>query len=141
LLSQLKDIHNQLRETIAQLADLLAEPNVNLEALSRTRMKLTRVSGQGRAFLQCTVLPALRDVPPAQARQIDQLRRDAAMQVIDKSNHLARWSARATQADLAGYKRASADMRRSMLQRIEQEAAVLYPLLEAKMADAGRAIS
>jgi len=137
LLSQLKDAHRQMRDTIAELASGLSEPHPDFQALSKTRMKLTRISGQWRTLVQCRILPALNDVAPAQQQQLDMLRREAAAFAVRKSDHIARWSIRATEADIAGYRRASADMRRSLLGRVDREAAILYPLLEAKMAAAG----
>ena len=137
LLSQLKDAHRQMREAIAELASVLSEPHPDFQALSRARMKLTRTSGRWRTLVQCTILPALNDIAPAQMQQLDALRRDAAAFAVRKSDHIARWSIRATEADIAGYLRASADMRRSLLGRVDREAAILYPLLEAKAAAAG----
>lgn len=137
MLSQLKHAHAQMRETIAELASVLSEPHPDVQALSRTRMKLTRVSGQWRTLVQCVILPELNDIPPDRTHQLDALRREAAAFAIRKSDHIAHWSIRATEADIAGYQRASAEMRRSLLGRIDREAAILYPLLEGKAAAAG----
>jgi len=134
LLSQLKDAHDEMRATIAELADVLSGPERDLQALAKTRMKLTRTSGKWRTLVQCEILPQLNDVPPEQARQIAELRREAAEFAVRKSNHIARWSTRATEADIAGYLRASAEMRRQLLTRVDREAALFYPLLEAKAA-------
>ena len=134
MLSQLKDVHDEMRAVIAELAHVLSGPERDLQALAKTRMKLTRTSGKWRTLVQCEVLPQLNDVPPDQARQIAELRREAAEFAVRKSDHIARWSARATEADIAGYLRASAEMRRLLLARVDREAALFYPLLEAKPA-------
>jgi len=134
LLSQLRDIHHRVSETVAELADLLSGAEVDLQALAGTRMKLTRLTGQWRTHVQCTILPALNHVTPGQAAGISELRREAADFAVRKSSHIARWSARATEADIAGYKRASVEMRKALLARVELEKATLYPLLEAKAA-------
>jgi hypothetical protein len=139
LLSQLKHAHAQMRETIAELAGILSEPHPDFQAVSKTRMKLTRISGQWRTLVQCAILPALNDIPPDRTHELDALRREAAAFAVRKSDHIARWSIRATEADIAGYQRASAEMRRSLLGRIDREAAILYPLLEGKAAAGGRA--
>jgi len=130
LLTQLKNIHTQVRATTAELAGILSETNPDLQALARTRMKLTRQAGHWRTFLQCQILPALDSLGPAQAAQVADLRRGAAEFAIKKSAHIAHWSSRAAESNIAGYRRASADMRSSLLARIEREAAILYPLLE-----------
>ena len=139
MLSQLKDIHRQVRETIAELASVLSEPHPDSQTLSRTRMKLTRACGQWRMLVQCTILPGLNDMSPTETGQLDALRREAAAFAVTKSDHIARWSGRATEADIAGYRRASADMRGWLLARIEREAAILYPLLEARTVAAAAA--
>jgi len=46
LLSQLKDMHDQVRATIEELAEILSATSPDLPALARTRMKLTRLSGK-----------------------------------------------------------------------------------------------
>ena len=134
MLNELKDVHGRMREAIAELASILSEPTPDFQALPKARMTITRVSGQWRTLIQCVILPALKDISPAQARQLDELRREAAEFAVRKSEHIARWNNRATEADIAGYLRASAGMRRSLLARIEREAAILYPLLEDKAA-------
>lgn len=139
MLSELKDMHRQVRETIAELASVLSDPHPDLQTLSRTRMKLTRTCGQWRTLVQCTILPELHDLSAIETGQLDALRRDGAAFVVRKSDHIARWTGRATEADIAGYRRASADMRRSLLARVEREAAILYPLLEARTATAAAA--
>jgi len=135
LLIQLRDIHARLRETIAELGDVLTEPTVDFVALAKTRMKLTRTTGHWRTLMQCKILPELSNVTPDERRQLAELRREEADFAVRKSAHIARWSARATEADIAGYRGASADMRQSLLARIDREAAILYPLLKEKIAE------
>ena len=132
MLGQLKEIHDQVRGVVAELAGILAETKPDLQALARTRMKLTKLTGKWRTLIQCTILPELSHVGPDQARQLAELRREAAAFAVKKSNHITRWSSRATEADVAGYRRASADMRRSLLSRVDLEAGILYPLLGTK---------
>jgi len=134
LLGQLKDIHTQVRMTVGELADILAETSPDLQRLAKTRMKLTKLTGKWRTLVQCTILPELSEVGPAHARQLAELRREAAEFAVKKSGHIARWSSRATEADVAGYRRASADMRRALLGRIDLEAGILYPLLTTRPA-------
>jgi len=132
LLSQLKNAHDEMRAAIMELADVLSTPERDFQALAKARMKLTRASGKWRTLVQCEILPRLNDVSPDVARQIAELRRESAEFSVRKSQHIARWSGRATEADIAGYLRASAEMRRLLLGRLDREAALFYPLLEAR---------
>lgn len=135
MLSQLRDFHRRVRETVAELADILSGAEVDLRALAETRMKLTRLTGQWRTHVQCAILPQLNHVAPGQPDRLAELRREAADFAVKKSSHIARWTSRTTEADIPGYKRASAEMRKSLLARVELEETILCPLLEAKSAE------
>jgi len=134
LLNQLEDVHEEVRAAIKELADILAGANPDTLALNKIRMKLTWATGKWRTFVQCTVLPELTQLTPDQARLLADMRSEAAEFVVKKSAHISRWSTRATESDIAGYRRASADMRRALLARLDREAAILYPLLKARAA-------
>lgn len=134
MLGQLKDVHAEMRAAIAELADVLSTRELDFQALAKTRMRLTRASGKWRTLVQCEILPRLNDVSPELNRQIADMRRESAEFGVKKSQHIARWSARAAEADPAGYMRASSEMRRLLLGRLDREAALFYPLLEAKAA-------
>jgi len=138
LLSELRETHDQMRAAIAELAGILSDASPDLQALARTRMKLTRLSGKWRTFVQCVVLPEIAEVPMDQARLLAELRREAAELAVAKADHIARWSARATEGDIAGYRLASAEMRRLLLARLDLEAAILYPLLQTIVAPGAR---
>lgn len=132
MLSQLMRLHDELREAIRHLAIVVGEPTLDKDALSSARLRVTKLSRQRRSLIQCTVLPSLHDVPPQEAERIDQLVLEASGLAVASSEHIARWTMAAISADWTGYQRASAEMRASMLKRIRLEAAVLYPILEAR---------
>ena len=132
MLTELKAIHDQLREAIAELAAVVTQPEMNDEALTAARLKLTRLSRRRRSFSDCTVLPQLHDVPAADTARLEDLRLEAARLGVQSSEHIGRWTMRSIAADWPGYQRASAAMRASMLKRIEREATILYPLLEVR---------
>lgn len=140
MLGQLKDIHGQVRETIAELAEILSAADPDLRALAGTRMKLTRLTGRWRTLVQCTILPELSHVAPSQGDRLAELRREAADFAVKKSAHIARWSSRATEADIAGYRRSSVEMRKGLLARVELEETILCPLLEAKATERASAL-
>jgi hypothetical protein len=134
VLSQLQALHAELRLTIAELAAELAKPQPDADRLPAVRLKLTRLSGQRKSLIECSIAPALRNIAPDDAARVAELRQAIAPIALATSDHIARWTMRQIAADWAGYQRASAAMRRAMLRRIDQEAAILYPLLEAEAA-------
>ena len=130
MLSELKAIHAELREAITELAAIVSATAPDEEALSRTRLKLTRLSRRRSALIRSADFPQPGDA--AVAARLNDLRLEATELMVKSSEHITRWTTRAILADWAGYQRASAEMRKSMLRRIEREAALLYPLLEGK---------
>jgi hypothetical protein len=138
VLSQLKALHLDLRAAIAELALEVAKSQPDNDRLPATRLKLTRLSGRRKSLIECSIAPHLHDVSPEDARRIADLRHDASAIAVATSSHIAQWTTRQIVADWPGYQRASAAMRAAMLKRIDQEAAIFYPLLEARSArDAG----
>jgi hypothetical protein len=132
VLSELKTLHGALREAIAELAAETAKAEPDTATLPLVRLKLTRASSRRKALIECSISPLLHDISPGDARRIEDLRRIAADKAVESSAHIARWTMRSILADWQGYRRASAEMRSQMLRRINEEAAVLYPLLEAR---------
>ena len=136
MLIQLQTIDGDLRQGVQELAALMSLPAPDDEALSRTRLKVARLSGRRRALIQCTILPHLQSMSCANTAQLADLRTEAAAWSVRFSNHIARWTARAIRTDWTGYQAASVEMRRSILKQIEREAAIIYPLLDAKTGSA-----
>lgn len=134
MLNELKAIHAELREAIATLESVVSRPAPDDAALSAARLRLTRLSSRRRALIENCLCPLLTDIGPEDARRIADLRLETATLLVQSSQHIGHWTIRAIHADWAGYQRASAEMRRAMLRRIQREAALLYPLLEARPA-------
>ncbi len=134
MLSQLKALHAELRLAIAELATEAARSEPDPDRLPAARLKLTRLSGRRKSLIECSIAPLLHDAAPEDARRIADLRYEASGIAVATSTHIARWTTRQMTADWPGYQRASAEMRRAMLRRIDREAAVLYPLLEIEAA-------
>jgi hypothetical protein len=129
VLAQLKALHSQLREAITALERETAKSAPEGETLASARLKLTRISRQRRALIECTICPHFHNAAPDDRRKLDQLRLTSAATQIGSSEHIGRWTTRAIVADWAGYRRASAEMRKHMLRRIAEETDILYPLL------------
>lgn len=132
MLTELKAIHTELRETIADLAAALAPELPDEGTVSALRLKLTRLSSRRREMIECSIFPLLHDAAAGDTAKIADLRLETSKLFVASSEHIGHWTMRAIRADWAAYKRASAAMRASMLKRIDREAAILYPLLEAK---------
>lgn len=136
MLNELKAIHAELREAISALEAVVGRSAPDDAALSTARLKLSRMSSRRRSMIECSILPSLHNVDADNAARIADLRLETARLLVQSSEHIGRWTMREITADWAGYQRASAEMRRNMIRRIQREAAVLYPLLEAGQAAA-----
>jgi len=132
VLTELKAIHDHLREAISELAAVVTQPEMNDAALTAARLKLTRASRRRRSLIESSIYPLLHDVPAPEATRLEELRLEAARMAVQSSDHIGRWTMRTISADWSGYQRASAAMRASMLNRIEREATIIYPLLETR---------
>lgn len=134
MLGQLELIHDDLREAIAELAAVVRNPSLDEAALSASRLKLVKLSSTRHALLVCTIFPKLNDVSAVEAARIADLALENIQIRSCSSDHIGRWTMNAIRADWPGYQRASAEMRVSMLKRIDREAMILYPILKAKAA-------
>jgi hypothetical protein len=135
MLAELKSAHDDVLRAIDALAEEVARPEPG-QMLPAARLALSKASGRRRSLLQCTILPALHDLDPVSGRAVDALRRAMADDLVASSDHVRRWTLTQVQADWLGYRKASDATRAHMRQRIEAEAALLYPLLEAHTARA-----
>lgn len=131
MLTELKAIHDELREAIATLESVASRPAPDDAALSAARLHLSRLSRRRRTLIESAIYPLLTDLAPEDARRIADLRLETATLLVESSQHIGRWTMRAIGADWAGYQHESAEMRRAMLRRIRREAMLLYPLIEA----------
>ena len=84
------------------------------------------------------IIPTLPNLSPEQKSRIDDLRRTASDQAVLSSRHIGDWTMRAILADWQGYRSASRAMRGTMLQRINDESSLLYPLLGGRAGDVSR---
>jgi len=129
VLDKLKAIHQEQREAVASLAAILSHPDRDGDALAAARLVVMRINRRRLSLIDCAILPLLPDAGPADARALSELRLETATHAIRMSQHITRWTLTAICSDWDGYKRASAEMRREVLRRLDREAEVLYPLL------------
>jgi hypothetical protein len=134
MLEDLRSAHQQVLHALDQLAAVIGHTTPDSQPLAAARLSLSQASRNRRALLQCSILPALHDLPPAERCAVADLRRTIMADLVTSSDHIARWTPTRILADWAGYRRASDEMRAEMRRRIEHEAALLYPLLERRAA-------
>jgi len=132
VLAQLQKAHLELQAAIAALETETACSTPDQARLSAARLQVTRLSGRRKMLIDCTIGPHLRDIPADDARQIQNLRSEAARMAVESSEHIVGWTMANIVADWDGYRRASAEMRESMRRRIADEQAILYPLLQTR---------
>lgn len=129
MLAKLKAADAELRAAITDFVAELARPVPDPEALALARFKLGRASNRRRTLVQCLIGTQLHDLPPEPARKIEELRRVSYDMAIRSSEHIARWTLPKARADWVGYRKASARMHALMIKQMDEESAVLYPLL------------
>jgi hypothetical protein len=126
-MADLRTLHQELFAALAELEALTTRPEFDEAVLSGMRYRLTRISGARRRMVA-----ALCDGFLAEGKEIPGLRalRDSNLASRSAStSHIGTWSLRDVTRDWQGYCRASAGMRATMRQQVEQEKAVLYPHL------------
>lgn len=134
MLSRLQALHDELRTAIAELEAQTARSVPDQAGLPQARLKVVKASGRRKTLIDCTIGPALHDVSPEEARRMQDLRRASFELAVETSQHISRWTMNAIQADWDGYRRSASAFAQAMLQRIADESAILYPLLESRAA-------
>ncbi len=130
MLTELKNIHDELLQCIAALERVVALPSPDAEALASARWKLTRASGRRRRLLAERVYPALEAVPPTNSPKLQELRSEGTSSLTRSSQHIAKWTVDRIVANWAEYQQASGTMTATMRKRLATEKIVLYPLLK-----------
>ena len=130
-MSELSQLHDELVAAIAELAAGTARDAPNEAALASVRYRLTRTSTARRKLVETLCARFAPQLPPVEADQLRALQGDTGALRATSSRHIADWSPRDIAKNWRGYCEASASMRASMLNQIEREKALLYPLLES----------
>ena len=136
MLDKLKTIHDEQREALTALATIVAQPDQDGDALAAARLLAMKLNRRRLSLIENTIFPFLHDAPPADARALSELRLEEAKHAVRMSEHITRWTLTAISSDWDGYKRASSEMRRAVLRRLDREAEVFYPLLTRREATA-----
>lgn len=137
MLNELKAMHAEIARFLDELETLAGEEKPRLETVAAVRLKLTRASRRRTTLLETSIYPSLLDSASEPDRQrIEALRDSGREGLIASIGHIGRWTIVDLGQRWREYRVASQRMRRSMRDRIAQEQALLYPLLEQQ---AGRA--
>lgn len=129
LIRQLETLHGALEAAISALEAEAARPRPDEPTLAMARLAVTRASSRRKALIDCVVTAALHHVPAEDARRISELRSTDVGMAVESAEHIVRWTTANITSDWNGYRRAWAEMRKSLLERIAQEKTVFYPLL------------
>lgn len=129
MLAELRAAHETLLAGIQELEDATRAPSPDASALAAIRWRLSRASGHRRRLVDQACAEAMARAAPGAAAEIERLRESNAELRAVSSRHVGGWTIDRVVADWAGYRAASAEMRKAMRVRIAAEKAVLYPLL------------
>lgn len=131
LLESLKTAHGNLSAAIEELARLMEAPLPSPDLLINVRWNLSKASLDRRLLWGRIHLGLARRVDAASEDALRNLQ-DIDMRLLRASAaHVSEWTPSAVKMDWEGYRQASAIMRRRMLEGIEAERRLLYPILES----------
>ena len=130
MLTILKDLHAEALAATAALAALVDGPPPPRATLSAARRRLGEAAAGLTRCLERQVYPELLDtLPPDQANRVRVLQGSAAGFRALASTYMTVWPTDKALASWNQYRSASRAMQGRIRQRIEAEAALLYPLL------------
>jgi hypothetical protein len=134
-LSELQEAHSKLLTAIQDLAELTRGPMPEGQRISDTRWQVSEAS-LVRRMLWGRIHAYLSEHAGKDAESDLLALQEADMRLIRSSTeHVANWTAEAVMADWPGYCRASEVMRGRMIEAIEREKRLLYPILESLKTD------
>ncbi len=130
MLGELKRAHDTLLACIDELERLTQDDMPDREKLARVRWKLSRASVERRRLVDAACDLLMANATLIERNRVGTLREDSAETVAASSRHVGRWTMDQVHGDWAGYREASATLRKAMRARILMEQRALYPLLE-----------
>jgi hypothetical protein len=130
-LEALKTAHGNLLAAIEELGRLMEAPLPVPDLLINIRWNLSKAS-LDRRLLWGRIHLELAGRVDAESEDALRSLQDIDMRLLRASAaHVSEWTPVAVKQDWDGYRQASAIMRRRMLQGIEAEKRLLYPILES----------
>jgi hypothetical protein len=131
LRTPLEEAHAALQRELAELEEVTAAPEPDAARLAATRLRLSKASSRRVQLLDKIVSALIENASESTKRTLIDLRADLGAARARSSEHVVRWPLDEAKRDWAGYREASARMRRAMRAQIERERATLDPLLGA----------
>lgn len=138
--SELDQMHEDMLSALDELEALTAEPIPNVDKLSAVRWKLSKASGRRLRHLEQHVYPQIRVADEGLAKRLQQLREEGAELRAKSTGHVGTWAIAEVLKDWPGYCQASAEMRRTMRERIERERDIVAGLTQALGLKRGEAL-
>jgi len=130
-LGELREAHANVLQAIENLESLTRDRVPDKELLVKSRWRLSSASLM-RRLLWGRIHAYLAWQPDRRLEEKLRHLQQADIKLLrTSSKHVADWSVDSVLADWAGYCRASERMRRAMLEAIDQEKRLLYPILSA----------
>lgn len=124
-MSELKILHQQLRQLLDTLETMTAQAAPDEVALASLRYRLTRTSTARRKLVESICLELEPRLTGKAAEQVRALRQSLSAGFASSSGHIITWSMAEVVQDWSGYCRASLEVRRAMRDQIERERIVL----------------
>jgi hypothetical protein len=131
LLGELKQAHREMLDALSDLAMLTSEAVPDEPAITSIRYKLSRVGSRRRALVDDVCAALLPQVAAVDAARLKGLCDANVVLFKAMVDHVTTWSLRELVKDWPGYCAASNALQPPLLERVAEEQAVLYPLLEA----------
>jgi len=136
-LVRLKACHAALESALQALDALTRKAVPDRGELASTRLALSQASSRRTRCLNNDVYPAVLAMGDRAAQEnVRALQSDGARLRAHSTEHVAAWNLDRAMNDWDGYRRASAEMRATMRDRLTRERTLLYPLLSAVRASA-----
>lgn len=128
-LAELKSAHENLVAWMWALDELTTYDSPPQGRLETVRWFLSRARRDRRLVLEA-IFETIPRLPSAQAEALRSVRALTYEAIARASEHIARWTLDAIEADWTRYREETRRMRDLWLRAIEQEQRTLYPLLE-----------
>ena len=128
-LAELRAVHGRVEATFDVMDQLVREPVADRQRYSMARFRTSQASLARRNMSNRIVRELLPTASAEVAAQLAQLQRQDMELLNVIAAHISRWGVEATDADWAGYCRASRDVGRKLRAQVEAEKRLLYRLL------------
>lgn len=131
-LGELQSIHENLVAWMWALDELTGQAHPQLGRLQAVRWFLGKARRDRRIILEQLYAVLIPTLEPGQQGDVERVRMLTFETLAAGSNHVAKWSIEAIEANWTGYRDETRKVRDLWLKAIEQEKLVLYPLLHPR---------